>query len=781
MPALAVILIIAAVLILLPALAVLLLFYPLRRLNPNRVPNTVGEDIVGAVPYSVETTGGIPWLSVNGMPYPGSFARTDRRRFSLNGAWLLREDPEDRGTAEGWFAADLWTIRAAANEARGINTTAADAAAGISAADAAGLGGAEWKAVTVPSAYNPAAGNHTDYLGSLWYRKPFTAAELGVSAAPQKRRLRLCFEGILLRGNVWLNGEKLGSFEGGYTPLFFDITERIAEENTLTVRCDNRLTLDSLPPHLLEGHKPGWHTYAGVYRSVFIEELPETSVVKAQIRTRFDESGGGSMTVQVLGWSAQPGGQSDGNAGQAPSQGNGGLTGNTSAGPNAQNAQNADLRANKATAPNGQYANAASTAAPLLRFTLKDPDGNIVGENTPDSSGINGPGGTTAWKAEFPLKDILRWTPTPEKQTLYELNVELCRGGDVDRVVLKPGLREFSAEKDELRLNGDPIFLKGIGRHEDHPEYGATQPPEVIADDIKLITGMNANYVRLTHYPHCREELDSLSAEGLLFSEEIPLYQAGMGFTAWVQEKRPLREFPLGTFGLRQLARRGLLANARRQLIEMIERDRHSPALLFWSLANECYTLGNRSARIYSWLARTAKLFDPERPVTVVEATYARLGLDGLRRGWRAADILSVNSYYGWYFGSIEDVPGYLDGLRRRWPGHPFLLSEFGAGAAPGRSDADGEWRGERIEIKQTYSEEYQERVLKAYWLAAKERPWVAGYTPWVFADFYNIWFPGNPVPNYNLKGVVSRERKPKKSWYALKELYKEKREKTNG
>ena len=736
MSAAAFILICVAALAVSAASAITLLFFPLRRLNPYRVGAAVGEETAGAPPYSIEETGGVPWLSINGMPYPGSFAEDDRPRFPLNGLWLVREDADDRGIAEGWFK---------------TNSEAAE--------------GAEWETIVVPSTYNPADGDRTDYLGALWYRRSFSAADAGASdsdpggaagkeaAAPDGAprstkgkipeppigagRLRLCFEGILLRGEVWLNGARLGSFEGGYTPVYFDVTGRIAEENVLAVRCDNRLTLDSLPPHLLEGHNPGWHTYAGVYRPVFIEHLPETSVVKTQIRTRFDGKGG-TLTAEVLGWSAE--------AGVAP-----------------------DARADGT--PAGR---ASRNDPPVLRLTLRNPDGRVVGEYGPDSSAVFGPGGTLAWKAEFRLDGIRRWSL--EDRALYELTVELSRGRTADRVVLRPGLREFVVEGDRLLLNGAPLFLKGICRHEDHPVHGASQPPELVRGDLRLITGMGANYVRLAHYPHCREELDAAAEAGILLSEEIPLYQAGMGFTAWFQEKRPLREFPAATFGLRQIARRGLLANARRQLVEMIERDRHCPALLFWSLANECYTLGRRAGRVYSWLRETVRRFDVERPVTVVEATYAKFGLDRFRRGWDAADIPSVNSYYGWYFGNIEQVPGYLDGLRRRWPGRPFVLSEFGAGAAPGRSDADGDWRGERIGKNRTYSEEYQERVLRAYWSAAKNRPWVAGYSPWVFADFYNIWFPGNPVPNYNLKGVVSRNREPKKAWYALRDMFRETR-----
>jgi beta-glucuronidase len=120
-------------------------------------------------------------------------------------------------------------------------------------------------------------------------------------------------------------------------------------------------------------------------------------------------------------------------------------------------------------------------------------------------------------------------------------------------------------------------------------------------------------------------------------------------------------------------------------------------------------------------------------------------------------------------------MEAHLDTIHRRFPDKPIILSEFGADAGPGRSDADGVWKAERVDYGKTYSEDFQERIISDYWDIAEKRPYVTGISPWVFSDFYNTWFPNNPIPNFNLKGVTSKERKPKKAYYFLQKIYKQK------
>jgi beta-glucuronidase len=690
----------AAVLVL---LFFLWLFFPPLPLNPAsrlKMPPSGKDWFTGKV-------SDIPFMINRGIPYPVEARAPSRRSLCLDGPWeLLFEDDPD----------------------------------------------SVWEEVAVPSVFNAAEGGRTGYLGRVRYRRKFV---LDALPGPGEQA-HLVLRGALLRGTVYLNGREIGSFEGGYTPHFFDVGDALKQDNGLEVLLDNHLTEDSLPMKILEGHNPGWHTYGGLYRSVELHILPPHYLVKASCRLQDS----GKVEIRALSYAAAASASSASSdlrgisrlkvlLSPAPSR---------AAGSSAFTATTATTSGIATTTLDS----ASSATATADGITLKMMGSQIV------------PGGTLyAWGDEVEVENLRLWSP--EQPELYELDVRALEsdGSEIDRIVCSIGFRDFAVRGHSFTLNGKPIFLKGICKHEDHPELGPVQTPELIETDLGLIKELGANYIRMAHYPHAVEELKRGAEMGFLLSEEIPLYQAGTGFVAWFQEKRSLLSLPVSLMGLRQISRPRLLDNARRQLIEMIERDRNNPAIVFWGVGNECYTLGRRSGAIFSRLCKTAKYFDPRRPVTNVELTYHKPPLDALFQGWKGMDICCLNSYFGWYYGAVSGLAPFLKSLERKRASRPLLLSEFGGDAAFGRHDEDGIWKAERVAWGKTYSEEYQSNLLKGYLQTAEELPWIAGVSPWVFSDFYNTWFPGNPVPNYNLKGIVSRYREPKAAYYTLQKAYR--------
>jgi hypothetical protein len=193
-----------------------------------------------------------------------------------------------------------------------------------------------------------------------------------------------------------------------------------------------------------------------------------------------------------------------------------------------------------------------------------------------------------------------------------------------------------------------------------------------------------------------------------------------------------------------------------------------------WGVANETYTLDEASGKIHGWLADTARALDSSRPVTMAEITYDMPVFDNRRMAGKYMDVVSINIYSGWYYGKMEDVKRHMEKVHERFAGKPVIISECGAEAAPGRKDSDGQWIAEKVPPGKTYSEDYQERLLEHYARYARSAPFIAGVSPWVFADFFCPEFPSNPVPYYNSKGIVSKDRIPKKSYYMLKKLYHE-------
>ncbi|HSV98288.1 MAG TPA: glycoside hydrolase family 2 TIM barrel-domain containing protein [Spirochaetota bacterium] len=570
-----------------------------------------------------------------------------------------------------------------------------------------------WNPVKIPSTFNNAAGGHTSYEGPVWFHRRFRTGT--VKTAGLIARLR--FDGVLLRSTVWLNGTKLGIREGGYTPFFFDVSGILnyKGDNHLVVKTDNRLTWTSLPPKIWKHHHAGWHTYGGIYRGVRIELLPDQYIFKAaaesQISGKF-----ANLRLDVL------------------------------------------------------VHTAGERHALSLTCSVYGPDGRRIGIRK--KGPVEPKDAISAHRFAFRVDRPSLWSP--EHPCLYTVRLSLRRKGARQDLAFKTGIRRISVAGTSIELNGSPVFLKGICKHEDDPLLGATQNAAVIARDLAIVKKLNANYIRMAHYPHCVEELIAARDAGLLLGEEIANYQTGTGFAAWHEEKQGILRFPVRMFGMRQMMNRTLLLNAQREIAEMIERDRNNPAIIIWSVGNETYTLFKNGEKVYAWLRDVVRALDTTRPVTMAELTYNISFFDTNRRAAASMDVISVNMYCGWYYGGTADIGPHLDRLHRSFPGKPVIISEFGADAAPGRKEEDGIWKAERVGFGKTYSEEYQAMVIREYWNAARSRPFVAGISPWVFSDFYCTWFPNNPVPFYNLKGITSARRVPKAAFHLLRKLYGE-------
>ncbi|HKP94697.1 MAG TPA: glycoside hydrolase family 2 TIM barrel-domain containing protein [Fibrobacteria bacterium] len=630
--------------------------------------------------FEIRCLDGMPYLFENGLPYPTGFDSTDLPRQSLNGPWRLRFDAPGSDRDPAWPRGE-WHD------------------AGIP--------------IDVPSTYNAPGGPYRGHQGPVWFARRFRARP-----APADAWIRLCFQGVLLRCRVWLNGVPLGDREGGYTPFYFDVDRLLKPDgdNVLVVRADNRLTYASLPPRVRPKHNPVWGVYGGIYRDVYLETLPAVYLGQARVSAYRDSSGAG-FAVQATIHGAGPSG----------------------AGP-----------------------------AGTLTASVRGPGS----EGTPPSVLALGAGDTQVLRFRLPVAHPRAWGPGRPESYSVDLALRGPRGSQSASIVT--GFRDLTVADASLRMDGKALFLKGISKMEDDPASGQTQTPGMMRRDLGLIRDMGANYVRLAHYPHHEAEARLARDMGLMVGEEIAYFHVGEGWSQWMVDFQGWAGFPFSSFGLKQMHRKDLLLHAQKSLIELIERDGGNPAVILWSLGNESYSLNDRAGRVYAWLRESARAFDPSRPVSMAEMTYYLPMLDARRSSPRFLDVASVNMYYGWYFGEAEGAGDHLDRFHARYPGKAVLLSEFGAEAALGRTDASGFRTGDRVFFPRTYSEEYQASLLEAHVRTALARPYVLGVSPWVFADFYCPWFPRNPVPDYNTKGVVTRERAPKLGYFALQKLYRE-------
>ncbi len=118
---------------------------------------------------------------------------------------------------------------------------------------------------------------------------------------------------------------------------------------------------------------------------------------------------------------------------------------------------------------------------------------------------------------------------SPENPYLYTLSVRLIKNGEkIDEYTHKVGFKKLYKSGKRFYLNGKPIFIKGVCRHDLFGDSGHTLTEAQMQLDMRLIKDMNANYVRLVHYPHNKRILEIADEIGLLVSEEPGLWWSDM-------------------------------------------------------------------------------------------------------------------------------------------------------------------------------------------------------------------------------------------------------------
>ena len=332
---------------------------------------------------------------------------------------------------------------------------------------------------------------------------------------------------------------------------------------------------------------------------------------------------------------------------------------------------------------------------------------------------------------------LTRWTP--ENPRLYD--VQIVSAGDTirDRI----GFRTIAVRGRQILLNGQPIFLRGISIHEEAPfvarRASNREDARVLLSWVKELNG---NFARLAHYPHNEAMVRMADEMGVLLWTEVPVYWT-------IQWENP------ATF-----------ANAKRQLTEMIVRDRNRASVVLWSVANETprdtARAGGPRLRFLRGLVDAVRSLDSTRLVTAalehryIDSTTIRID-DPLGA---YLDVLGNNEYIGWYDGPIDkaDRVTWRSGYDK-----PLVMSEFGGDARQGLHGAPNE----------IWTEEYQESLYQHQVAMLKRIPFLAGTSPWILKDFRS---PRRPLPGiqdyFNRKGLVSDRGEKKKAFFVLRGYY---------
>lgn len=332
---------------------------------------------------------------------------------------------------------------------------------------------------------------------------------------------------------------------------------------------------------------------------------------------------------------------------------------------------------------------------------------------------------------------LKRWTP--EAPQLYAVRF----ASSADAVDDRMGFRTITVKGSEILLNGKPVMLRGVSIHEE--ELGSN-PARRLTDSAarallsEVKTGLNGNYVRLSHYPHSETMLRAADEMGLLVWSEIPVYWT-------VDWDNP-----------------AVLLKARRQQAETIYRDRNRAALVMWSVGNETPVADNRT-RFHAALAATVRALDPSRLISAA-LLVERQG-DTIRIAdplLPHLDVMAVNTYAGWYG---DDKLADLARLKWALPtDKPLIASEFGADALAGHHDLNA--------APKKWSEEFQAAYYRETLKMLAGIPNLRGLSPWVLKDFRS---PRREHPvfqnGWNRKGLVSETGQRKLAFDVMADWYR--------
>ena len=192
------------------------------------------------------------------------------------------------------------------------------------------------------------------------------------------------------------------------------------------------------------------------------------------------------------------------------------------------------------------------------------------------------------------IEKPLLWSA--EKPNLYNLTLTLkTNGKTIEKIDSKIGFRECEIKHSQLLVNGKPVYIKGVNRHEHDAYTGHYVSEESMIQDIKLMKENNINAVRTSHYPNDSRWYELCDEYGIYVVDEANIESHGMGYDA----EKALANQPEWQHAFIDRTRK------------MFERDKNHPSVIIWSLGNESGE-GVNFAATYNWIKDNDK---SQRPI----------------------------------------------------------------------------------------------------------------------------------------------------------------------
>jgi beta-galactosidase/beta-glucuronidase len=343
---------------------------------------------------------------------------------------------------------------------------------------------------------------------------------------------------------------------------------------------------------------------------------------------------------------------------------------------------------------------------------------------------------------------ILSWTP--ESPVLYRFAfVPHFNGRPGDTMRMQRGFCQLSARDSGIYLNGNPYFLRGMGRIDVLGSKGPLLTREERRADLCDMKAMGVNFMRVVHFPQHRDIYELCDSLGILIMDEIPAWKSKAAFLGSTQG----RAYGAG------------------YVRAMIKAHGNYTCVCLWSVGNQLDSYKTALADYVSAAAGEAKKLDPSRPVTYCSYYYL------WDKAFSYVDVVAVNEYFGWELASLGMLGPMLDKIHKDWPDKPVLVSEFGVQSKIGLKNPAAHLAGVvKSMVTKDLSEDHHQLFLRSHmdtiWT---RRAFVGGMVVWSYNDYMSYLNKARtadmPV-GLNACGMVTRDREKKLSWEIMRQRY---------
>lgn len=349
------------------------------------------------------------------------------------------------------------------------------------------------------------------------------------------RNVILHFSGVKSAFYVWVNGRQVGYSQDSMTPAEFDITSYLkGGENLLAVEVYRWSDGSYLEDQDM------WR-FSGIFRDVFLYAVPEVHIRDFFIQTDLDTTyRAGELKVSAV-------------------------------------------LSNATSKKQGPFS---------VEMNLLDASSRVIESITREQT-VQEVDGRDEVRIEFnvPVQSPRLWSA--ENPNLYTTVLILRDKQEQIEEILtaRTGFREVKIRNNQLLVNGRPVLLKGVNRHEHDPDVGRAVPVSRMIEDILLMKRYNINTVRTSHYPNHPVWYDLCDRYGMYVIDETNLESHEL--MSSLPDSDPAWE-----------------PACLDRIHNMVQRDKNHPSVIFWSLGNEA---GGGS--VFHAMARRAKSVDSTRPI----------------------------------------------------------------------------------------------------------------------------------------------------------------------